>query len=91
MQVRVENVKRSTAVVRRDLNPQWEENMFFNVTDLNCDIVIQVPLALPKAHLCMMLKAHLCVITAKSTSVYHVEHALRKVIRDTQESPWHAS
>ena len=40
--VSVERSKRSTAVIRRTLNPCWNQEMKFKVTDLTADIVIQV-------------------------------------------------
>jgi len=40
--VKVEGARRSTAVVRKDLNPQWNTRMKFNITDISADLVIQV-------------------------------------------------
>ncbi len=40
--VSVERMKRSTSVIRKSLNPTWNQEMPFPVTDLNADIVIQL-------------------------------------------------
>ena len=40
--VKVEGARRSTAVVRKELNPAWNAKMRFNITDISADLVIQV-------------------------------------------------
>ena len=40
--VKVEGARRSTTVVRQDLNPTWNTKMKFNITDISADLVIQV-------------------------------------------------
>jgi hypothetical protein len=40
--VKVEGARRSTSVVRQDLNPAWNTKMKFNITDISADLVIQV-------------------------------------------------
>jgi hypothetical protein len=40
--VSVERTKRSTAVIRKTLNPVWNHEMTFTVTDLTSDVIIQV-------------------------------------------------
>ena len=41
-ETQVEGARRSTSVVRRDLNPVWNTKMKFNITDISADVVIQV-------------------------------------------------
>jgi Ca2+-dependent lipid-binding protein len=38
----VEGARRSTAVVRKELNPAWGTKMRFNITDISADLVMQV-------------------------------------------------
>ena len=40
--VKMEGARRSTAVVRKELNPTWNTKMKFNITDISADLVIQV-------------------------------------------------
>mmetsp|Transcript_43740 Transcript_43740/g.138244 ORF Transcript_43740/g.138244 Transcript_43740/m.138244 type:complete len:711 (+) Transcript_43740:356-2488(+) len=40
--VKVEGARRSTAVSKRQVNPEWNVRMKFSITDLSTDIVIQV-------------------------------------------------
>ena len=40
--VKVEGARRSTPVVRKELNPTWSTKMKFNITDISADLVIQV-------------------------------------------------
>ena len=38
----MEGARRSTAVVRKELNPVWGTKMRFNITDISADLVMQV-------------------------------------------------